>query len=407
MKRLIVCSDGTWQKLGSPYPTNVVKLAQAIKPSSQSIPQIVFYDEGIGSGTGAGKISAAVDCVLGGLFGKGIDANIQEAYRFLCLNYEPGDEIYLFGFSRGAYTVRSLAGLIDCAGGLLTLQYIRETPFVYELYRDRTLTPQEKAAFRRLPIPFEYLENVSEIKFCRTEARKIYQERRMLESTSETEEKADLKQKQDRVQQLLKRHKLHERDDSHIQDASITLLGCWDTVGSLGIPDLIPLISEQINQKYKFHNIQLSSRVKNALHAVAIDESRHVFKVTPMERKPEDKQPLYQFWFPGTHGCVGGGSHPERGLSDRALAWMMDQIEELGLDLEFDRTVVEDRIQPNHMADFNSNQGFYRLLGVKHRNLGEFPKLDESVKERWRDRRDYRPSNLKKHAQALDWPDAL
>jgi hypothetical protein len=102
MKQLIVCSDGTWQKITSPYPTNVVKITQAIAYNSNNL---IFYGEGIGTGN-------LIDRIAGGLFELGIDKNIQDAYRFLCLNYAPGDQIYLFGFSRGAYTVRSLVGLI-------------------------------------------------------------------------------------------------------------------------------------------------------------------------------------------------------------------------------------------------------------------------------------------------------
>ncbi|NER78506.1 MAG: DUF2235 domain-containing protein, partial [Leptolyngbya sp. SIO1D8] len=99
MKRLIVCCDGTWQKLDSAYPTNVVKLAQAIKPlDKMGVQQVVYYDAGVGTGGG-------LDTLLGGGLGKGIDKNIEDAYLFLCLNYVSGDEIYLFGFSRGAYTV--------------------------------------------------------------------------------------------------------------------------------------------------------------------------------------------------------------------------------------------------------------------------------------------------------------
>ena len=108
MKRLVVCCDGTWQDLESSYPSNVVKLTQGIKPiADDGTEQIVFYDAGIG--TENQKLS-------GGAAGVGIDRNIQDGYRFLCLNYTPGDEIYLFGFSRGAYTVRSLAGMIHCSG---------------------------------------------------------------------------------------------------------------------------------------------------------------------------------------------------------------------------------------------------------------------------------------------------
>ncbi len=115
MKRLIVCCDGTWQQLNSNYPSNVIKIAQAVKSSaSDGVPQIVFYDEGIG---------VESHKLLGGVTGLGIDENIQDAYRFLCLNYEHGDEIYLFGFSRGAYTVRSLTGLK--LSGLKPLRFLK------------------------------------------------------------------------------------------------------------------------------------------------------------------------------------------------------------------------------------------------------------------------------------------
>lgn len=115
MKRLVICCDGTWQDLKSSYPSNIVKLTQGVKPiASDGTPQILFYDSGIGTEN---------QKLLGGAAGVGIDANIQDGYRFLCLNYVPGDEIYLFGFSRGAYTVRSLAGMIYCSG-LLERRYI-------------------------------------------------------------------------------------------------------------------------------------------------------------------------------------------------------------------------------------------------------------------------------------------
>src|ERR671933_959348 len=137
MKRLIVCCDGTWQQLTSPYPSNIVKLAQAVKPiASDGVPQIVFYDEGIG--TDSNKL-------LGGATGLGIDRNIEDAYRFLSLNYVAGDEIYMFGFSRGAYTVRSLAGMIYCAG-LLSRRNVTMASQAYELYRKREISPKHAEA---------------------------------------------------------------------------------------------------------------------------------------------------------------------------------------------------------------------------------------------------------------------
>ena len=421
MKRLIVCCDGTWQKLASPYPTNVVKIAQAIKPScSKGISQIVFYDEGVGSGNMAEKLFAEGDKILGGAFGIGIDNNIEDAYRFLSFNYEPGDQIYLFGFSRGAFTVRSLAGLIRCAGGLLSLPNIRETPLVYQLYRDRTLTLKEKELFRKLPIPYEYKKDKEKIQECRKKAHEIYSDRSRISSEELKQKgektpkaKEDLNRKQEKVKKLLETYGLKERDDKKIrQEAQITLLGCWDTVGSLGVPHTIPFLSDWINKKYEFYDCQLSSIVQYALHATSIDEIREVFDVTPMKREEHDKRPLHQVWFPGDHGCIGGGSLEERALSDAALEWMMDQIDhpdagyELGL--EFDRNAVEDGIYPDYKHKFdNTPDLFYRSLGVIDRTIPVediLDRLHETTKKRWRDCQDYRPPSLTKYEQQLkDW----
>lgn len=360
MKRLIICCDGTWQKLTSPYPTNVVKIAQAVKATcSQKIPQLVFYDEGIGTENPFAKI-------LGGAFGKGIDQNIQDGYRFLCLNYEPGDEIYLFGFSRGAYTVRSLAGMIFNSG-LLPRQKIRKAPEAYENYRSR-----------------------------------------------KSEDKPDS-------------YKMEKfRQDNNAEQVPITLLACWDTVGALGIPNLSAFLSfdRKINQKYAFHDTSLSPIIKNALHAVAIDEQREVFDVTPMQisRKSEYKgQPVDQFlrqvWFPGVHGSVGGGNLKQSGLSDGALQWVIDSIEQLRqqqrLGLELDPTVIEYYVQkygvyPNPTIQFSTEpQTLIGKLtfktGRKIRQVSDdFDDLHESVKQRWQKVFDYRPANLEKFKSLLD-----
>ena len=111
MKRLVLCFDGTWNAGNDPKTvTNVVKFAQAIKPTADNgTKQIVYYNSGVGSG---GKL----DRILGGLFGFGLQGNVKRGLAFLSLNYEAGDEIYLFGFSRGAYTARALSGVIGGAG---------------------------------------------------------------------------------------------------------------------------------------------------------------------------------------------------------------------------------------------------------------------------------------------------
>lgn len=137
-RRLVVCCDGTWNKPDQRYPTNVIKAARAILPVADRTDQIVYYDQGVGTGN-------LLDRVSGGAFGSGLEQNIREAYRFLMHNYEDGDELYLFGFSRGAYTVRSLAGLIRNVG-LLRKVNAAMFPEAYALYRSDDFHPRSDEA---------------------------------------------------------------------------------------------------------------------------------------------------------------------------------------------------------------------------------------------------------------------
>ncbi|MEM8638303.1 MAG: DUF2235 domain-containing protein [Cyanobacteria bacterium P01_G01_bin.54] len=334
MKRLIVCCDGTWQKLESAYPTNVVKIAQAIRPlDDQGIPQIVFYDQGIGTEDKFYKI-------FGGAFGWGIDRNIQDGYQFISLNYQPGDEVYLFGFSRGAYTVRSLAGLIYTSG-LVSRTHIRQTPEAYRLYR---------------------------------------------ELGGEQEDSSEL---------VAFRKKYSDR-------IPITLLGCWDTVGSLGIPDLTPLLSvdKQVNEKYRFHNTALCSNVQHAAHAVAIDETRKVFNATLME-PCNSEQALHQIWFAGPHGAVGGGSSANRGLSDIALVWMMEQAQKLGLAM--DASNIPTGINCDATIPFaKGSNPLFKFDKPFIRDIPAPAYFDASVKARWQTLNNYRPKNLLPYQAELE-----
>jgi uncharacterized protein (DUF2235 family) len=129
-KRLIVLCDGTWNNPEQKSVTNVVKMARAILPvDRQGLHQVVFYDWGVGS-------EELDDRLSGGIAGLGLDKNIQDAYRFLVHNYAKGDEIFLFGFSRGAYTARSAAGFIRNAG-ILKKQYAKLIPAAYKMYRTK------------------------------------------------------------------------------------------------------------------------------------------------------------------------------------------------------------------------------------------------------------------------------
>jgi uncharacterized protein (DUF2235 family) len=143
-KRIVVCSDGTWNVPDQRHPTNVVKMARAIAPSApDGKSQIVFYDQGVGTGN-------FLDRLTGGAFGRGLEKNVEDGYRFLMHNYEDGDEIFFFGFSRGSYTVRSTAGLIRNSG-LLYKVHAGRFPDAYELYRSRDAHPnsEEAQGFRR------------------------------------------------------------------------------------------------------------------------------------------------------------------------------------------------------------------------------------------------------------------
>jgi uncharacterized protein (DUF2235 family) len=355
MKRLIVCCDGTWQGLNSPDPTNVIKLAQIIKPMAQDgTPQLIYYQAGLGTG------SNKIDKWTGGIFGWGIDAAIQSAYQFLCLNYEEEDEIYLFGFSRGAYTVRSLAGFIYCSG-LLKRQHVHRVSQAYELYRDNAIKPG----------------NV----------------------------------------------KAKEFRDRYSEDVRIKLVGCWDTVGKLGIPITIPLISNWTNAKYQFHDTQLNRKVDYALHAIAIDERRKAFDVTPMTISDEAPTKLTQAWFPGTHGCVGGGKEETFGLSDKALLWMLEFIDKLNLGLEFvdsPELIAHGGIKPNYEVAFDpKTKDFFALGGIHDRSLHSLERgledsdigkiffdtcIDVSAKYRWASAQQpqYRPRTLEPYQQWLD-----
>ena len=130
-KRIVICCDGTWNT--PEQPTNVVKLLRSIKPySDDGKHQVVFYDQGVGTYN-------PIDKLIGGAFGKGVEQNVLDAYRFIAHNYQQGDELYCFGFSRGAYTARALGGMLHSIG-LLPKDELKNLPAAYKYYR----TPPQK-----------------------------------------------------------------------------------------------------------------------------------------------------------------------------------------------------------------------------------------------------------------------
>lgn len=317
MKRIAFCFDGTWNEIDSTYPTNVTRIAQSISPrDAQGVSQVVHYDEGVGT--------SLTEKWSGGMLGHGLAQNIIEAYHFLVLNYEPGDEIYVFGFSRGAYTARSFVGLIrNC--GIISRRSLYDIRSAVELYRnrDKDASPNSEAArqFRFKHCPHLCLPGDSEWRCA-----------------------ADPKWQPAGVTEL-----------------GVKYVGVWDTVGALGVPNHLKLLSTIFNRKYGFHDTNLSSVVGRARHAVSADERRKTFEpalwtnLTDLNAGNEAAPRYEQLIFPGTHSGVGGGG-PVRGLSDIALEWIFLGAREEGLAFDMDNASPVYAMQPDHRAAlFNEN----------------------------------------------------
>ncbi|KAK6527656.1 hypothetical protein TWF694_004638 [Orbilia ellipsospora] len=277
-KRVIVCCDGTWQgsdKGVASVPSNVARLVKAISPkkrddAGKETQQIVYYQAGIGS-TNWGKLGN----LAAGAVGAGLDDNVLEAYYFLCNNVEPDDEIFLFGFSRGAYTVRTLCGLLE-EFDLIDRYSLHSFPDIYSAYKERNA------------------QNSDEFK-------KMYQNLSVVLSDNDP----------DTLAKTLKTGKIVR------YPARVKVIGCFDTVGSMGIPEGNMVRALDLNKSQKFRDPRLSSKVDHAFHALALDDHRIAFTPTlwhmplPNERAPDDprgKPNLCQVWFPGVHINVGGGN---------------------------------------------------------------------------------------------------
>jgi uncharacterized protein (DUF2235 family) len=332
-KKLIVCCDGTWNDPDElrdhiAKPTNVAKLALALVSdvdNAETEPsQLVHYEPGVGT--------SRDERLIGGAFGYGLSRNIINGYRFLAQRYEPGDKVYLFGFSRGAYTARSLAGLIhNC--GILRQDCVDQVDTAFAFYRDRTNQTHPK-----------------------TIASHIFRE-----------------------------------DYSH-PDSKVFFIGVWDTVGALGIPEEIPGWEELSKvftgweQMWGFHDTQLSREVSFAYHALGIDEERPPYKPTLWTQADETDQTLEQVWFAGVHSEVGGGTS-DCSLSDIPFLWMVDKARAQGV--EFKSGQPDNGFPdlglpppaPNYAAPIlQSRRGAWQMLHPYHRLTEPFVK---SAPKQW------------------------
>ncbi|HEU5324230.1 MAG TPA: DUF2235 domain-containing protein [Methylomirabilota bacterium] len=335
-KRLIVSFDGTWNTPGDDsdeskqIETNVRRLHEALQEQGRDgLSQEAWYDQGVGTDWH--------QHLSGGTVGRGLSKNIQQGYAWLVDRYADGDEIFLFGFSRGAYTARSLGGLLRKCG-LLRAEHAGRGEEAYKLYRRRDATADAPAA-----VSFRA---------------------------------------------------------AHSREVRIRFLGVWDTVGALGVPTglsrTIPLLG-QLNENWKFHDTTLSRITDFAYHALALDEHREDYDATLWTSAPGPGQVVEQRWFPGAHADVGGGN-PQRGLSDLALDWMLRKAEDCGLGVDRARALrAGDPLEAAHDSYELFLKGVYARRHPRHlRTVGATPTetVDDSVGVRFKTMAPpYRPEN--------------
>ena len=366
MAHIAIFCDGTWNSPQAGTTTHVLRLARAC---ARTRDQQVLYFAGVGTGTGMiSNLGRRISRVGGGLFGWGLNRNIRAAYLELCRIYRPGDKIMIFGFSRGAYTARSLVGMIRTCGilGHPTRRNLRRA---FRLYRRRgdgngPDTPATLAE-RRLLSP------------------------RFATSQADVETRAD---------------------DSFL--VRITYLGVWDTVGALGMPQpIVGRIARLWNRRYDFHDTSLSRLVEQARHALALDERRVLFEpalwsnLDPLPGDPglnrgnrSASRPYQQVWFAGDHSIIGGNTDAE-GLAAITADWIWSEAARLGLRAGPGQRVPAVTPDPGAAApQLAQVHGIYRFLPslVAWRRGPQTPRAaSPSVLERMSELPGYRPHSLR------------
>jgi uncharacterized protein (DUF2235 family) len=356
-KNIIICSDGTGNTANKGRGTNVFKIFESVDVNGHRFdpalrPQVATYDDGVG--TEDFKLLR----LMGGAFGWGLGRNVRQLYKELCRIYDEHDHIYLFGFSRGAFTVRTLAGFILRCG-------------IVDVSR---------------------ISNSDSLEAKVNEAYAVY--RRCYRTSLARAFRGD---PDDTEAQSFKRKYCHP-------DKTIRFVGVWDTVDAVGLPHKFADFVNATIYPFKFPNLQLSDRVERAAHALAIDDERKSFHPLLWDESTSDAQrreTLQQVWFAGAHSNVGGG-YPKQGMSLVALDWMMSQAESAGL-----RFVAADREFYHHHATVDDKLYDPRAgLGVFYRweprDIARLcarsqvqPKIHVSVMERVaHGTDDYCPGNL-------------
>jgi uncharacterized protein (DUF2235 family) len=349
-KNIILLSDGTGNSSSSPFKTNVWRLYQALdigEPQAGEAEQVVYYDNGVGTETFKPL------ALLGLTLGIGLARNVKDIYTFLCRNYEEGDRIYLFGFSRGAFTVRILAGLIlRC--GLVTADSEDE------------LGERVKLAYAE---------------YKRDAARRATATRPWLIAGH-----------------ILGGRKAGLAD--HVEFSfpqwfpRIAFIGVWDTVDAYGMP--VDELKEGIDRyvwPMTLADRGLSEHVDRVCHALSLDDERPTFRPVLWTDPKVNPDRLTQVWFAGVHANVGGG-YPDDGIAYVTLQWMMDEATRSGLRFYQDyRDECNDRVDAQgEQYDSRSGLAGYFRYGprdvdslcndVEHGVSVARPQVHDSVLER-------------------------
>ena len=285
-KKIVVCCDGTGNEIKE-NESNVLKFYRLLKESNA---QVAFYDPGVGTISNSGAWSTVKNKakgVFGLATGYGLDANVLDAYRFLVRTYKPKDEIYLIGFSRGAHTVRVLAGFMNLIGVLRPHQE-HLSSYAFTAYKQSGTKGDYSIAWQ--------------------------------------------------VQETLDTHR-----------PTVRFMGCWDTVASVIVPradrfylpalEALPFTEENPNVEFFRHALAIDERRR--MFRVSRWKEPQIFKSYPY-MKPEDaaEQDIKQVWFAGVHSDIGGGySESESGAAKFPLLWMVDEARAQGL--AFRETLVK------------------------------------------------------------------
>ena len=383
-KNIVVLSDGTGQDGGRGHDSNVYKLYRMLEDRTEN--QIVYYDQGLG--TDWRRVS-------GNAFGVGFSQNIVELYRFIFENYNAGDKIFLFGFSRGAATVRSLASFIHYFGIL-----------------SKSRATLIRGAYKLYGSGFQPGTQDDEIVF-EEDTRKLIQKlvdrgNQIINDTSYQVYKSLRKDLNEMATRFTIAHPS--------MWAEVEFLGVWDTVPALGVVPLagLNMVLDRLPWwKHSFHDFALHRSVRNAYQALSIDDDREWFIPTIWNQYGDkNKQKIKQVWFSGSHTDVGGG-YAEAGLSDIALEWMVQKALSHGLKLYLgSRKYWNFCIAPDATDLFHPpRSGFGRVFKAGNRDnvwdkkaVNTFgpPVVHESVLDRARQDSSYRPWILKNYGTYPD-----